>query len=281
MLRIRTLGAGLAASLLALAAGAGSASAADLSQPTYNAPQSAYAPAPAWTYYASVWDSAGYLDALFGNATTAPGPTHQTGCDALEQSLSGCGELEQELAPEYIDADMLHNESQRLSGHLLRRQPEVWDRGAGKVESRAPTIRNHLDDVRIEVLLDIEHLTAKRGDARPIIEEQSRDAVIDHLRFKQRLIALNVGDDFHVELRRHLGDTVGAGAVSGIGHHRLAAKRLDGIDDAAVICGDDRGFDGVGGIHPFVNVLDHGLAGNHRQGFAGQALRPVSCRYNC
>jgi len=49
MLRIRTLGAGLAASLL-IAAGAGSAFAADLSQPTYNAPQPAYTPAQAWSW---------------------------------------------------------------------------------------------------------------------------------------------------------------------------------------------------------------------------------------
>ena len=50
MLRIRTLAAGLAASLLA-AAGAGSASAADLSQPSYNPPPGqAYTPAAAWTW---------------------------------------------------------------------------------------------------------------------------------------------------------------------------------------------------------------------------------------
>jgi outer membrane immunogenic protein len=49
MLRIRTLGAGIAASLLTLAAGAGSAFAADLSQPSYNPPPQSYA-APAWTW---------------------------------------------------------------------------------------------------------------------------------------------------------------------------------------------------------------------------------------
>jgi outer membrane immunogenic protein len=50
MLRIGTLGAGLAASLLAIAASAGSASAADLSQPSYNPPPQQYAPAAAFTW---------------------------------------------------------------------------------------------------------------------------------------------------------------------------------------------------------------------------------------
>jgi outer membrane immunogenic protein len=59
MLRIRTLGAGLAASLL-IAAGAGSAHAADLSQPTYNAPQPAYTPAQAWSW------TGGYVGLLGG-----------------------------------------------------------------------------------------------------------------------------------------------------------------------------------------------------------------------
>ncbi len=50
MLRIRTLAAGMAASLLTLvAAGAGSAFAADLSQPSYAAPPQTYAPA-AWSW---------------------------------------------------------------------------------------------------------------------------------------------------------------------------------------------------------------------------------------
>ena len=50
MLRIRTLAAGVAASLLT-AAGAGSAFAADLSQPSYNPPSQSYAPpTTAWTW---------------------------------------------------------------------------------------------------------------------------------------------------------------------------------------------------------------------------------------
>ena len=50
MQRIRTLGASLGASLLATVAGAGFASAADLSQPSYNPPPQAYSPAPAWSW---------------------------------------------------------------------------------------------------------------------------------------------------------------------------------------------------------------------------------------
>ena len=65
MLRIRTLGAGLAASLL-MAAGAGSAFAADLSQPTYNAPPPAYAPADAaWSW------TGGYVGLLGGYGWSA------------------------------------------------------------------------------------------------------------------------------------------------------------------------------------------------------------------
>ena len=51
MLRIRTLGASLGASLLAVVAGAGAALAADLSTPTYKPPPAqAYSPAPAWSW---------------------------------------------------------------------------------------------------------------------------------------------------------------------------------------------------------------------------------------
>lgn len=50
MSRIRTLGASFGASLLALIGGASVASAADLSQPSYNPPPQAYAPAPAWSW---------------------------------------------------------------------------------------------------------------------------------------------------------------------------------------------------------------------------------------
>lgn len=50
MSRIATLAAGMAASLLTLAAGAGSAFAADLSQPSYTPPPQAYTPASAWTW---------------------------------------------------------------------------------------------------------------------------------------------------------------------------------------------------------------------------------------
>jgi outer membrane immunogenic protein len=51
MLRIRTLAASFGASLLAIATGAGVASAADLSQPSYAPPPAQnYAPASAWTW---------------------------------------------------------------------------------------------------------------------------------------------------------------------------------------------------------------------------------------
>ncbi len=51
MLRIRTLGACFGASVLAIAAGAGSALAADLSQPNYAPPPAqAYNAAPAWSW---------------------------------------------------------------------------------------------------------------------------------------------------------------------------------------------------------------------------------------
>jgi outer membrane immunogenic protein len=70
MLHIRTLAAGAAASLLTIAASAGSAFAADISQPSYTPPPQAYTPTPAWTWtgpYAGLFGGYGWANGTVTN----------------------------------------------------------------------------------------------------------------------------------------------------------------------------------------------------------------------
>jgi hypothetical protein len=67
------------------------------------------------------------------------------------------------------------------------------------------------------------------------------------------------------------GEPVGSGLVVAARHDRRAAERGHGIGDAVIVGGDDDGADGAGVGHALVHVLDHGLAADEYERFAGKS----------
>ena len=77
------------------------------------------------------------------------------------------------------------------------------------------------------------------GDAAPQrahlergIGGERRDRGVDRLGREQRLVPLDVDDHVAVERRGDFGEPVGAALVGRRGHDRLAAERVDRVEDA-------------------------------------------------
>src|ERR1051326_2456957 len=104
-------------------------------------------------------------------------------------------ELEQELAPVRIDADMLE------VGGAGRRMPvspvpEMWDRRSRKVNWELARVGHNLDDTRIHRLLRILDLANEGADANLGIVQQEFGSLVDHPRHDEGFVALHVDDDF-------------------------------------------------------------------------------------
>ena len=80
----------------------------------------------------------------------------------------------------------------------------------------------------------------------------------------------------HGRLAAISSETIGAGTMRRSGHHRDAAKALDGAGNPLIVCGDDHAGDGprLGGAS--IDVFDHRPAGEIRESFSWKARRVVA-----
>ena len=92
----------------------------------------------------------------------------------------------------------------------------------------------------------------------------------------KRQVALDVDDDVAVEVRRNLGNTVGARPMRATRHSYDAAEPLDGGCNPLVVGGDDHGVNAAGVGRAAIDVLDHRLAGDVGQRLSGEARGVVS-----
>ncbi len=77
-------------------------------------------------------------------------------------------------------------------------------------------------------------------------------------------------------MRSDFGDALGSGAMVGAGHTGFAAEAADGVENALIVGGYNYVVDGLSLLGAFVDALDHRLAGEQDERFAGQARGSVT-----
>jgi hypothetical protein len=99
------------------------------------------------------------------------------------------------------------------------------------------------------------------GDLRWRLLQEGSDGSIDGQRINERLVALDIYKDIARFVCSDLGNAFRAGAMVGACHAGLSSKGLDSFQDALVIRGDQDFMDGLRFLSPFIDMLNHGLAG--------------------
>jgi hypothetical protein len=184
----------------------------------------------------------------------------------LEWSPGELGIAEEEVAAESVEAEMKIGGGGPLAGLA-----EVGDGGAGEIEGIAVVVEDDLDCGRVLVFFfGANGCGESRHFEVRVFEERGRH-LVNHVGMKERLVSLDVDDDFGFEAAGDLRDAVGAGGAVGAGHDGLAAEGLDGAADAVIIGGDDDGGGAFGSGGALPDVLDHGFAGDVGEGLGGEA----------
>ena len=135
----------------------------------------------------------------------------------------------------------------------------------------ALAVSHHLDHVRIVPLCQLSNRGLDGRHGRDRRTRQGGNRVLDHSRRKKRQVSLYVDDHFGAEPLRDLGQAIGPGRMVGARHPHFPAKPPHCLDDTFVVSGDDHPRQAVNEAGPLVDVLDHGLATEQRQGFARKA----------
>ena len=108
-----------------------------------------------------------------------------------------------------------------------------------------------------------------------MLEEESRHAV-DVLGIHQRLVALHVEDDVHVEVLHGREDPVRARRQRRVGHDGPSAGGFDRSRDPLVVGRDEDEVDAPRLQRPLEDPDDHGGSGDRMERFSRKALRPVA-----
>ena len=108
-----------------------------------------------------------------------------------------------------------------------------------------------------------------------MFEEESRHA-IDVLGIHQRLVALHVENDVHVEVLHRRENPIRARWQSRIGQDRPPPRRLDRSRDPLVVGRHEDERNAPRLKRPLENPDDHGGSGDRMEGLPREALRPVA-----
>ena len=108
-----------------------------------------------------------------------------------------------------------------------------------------------------------------------MFEEESRHA-IDVLGIHERLVALHVEDDVHVEVFHGREDPIRAGRQRRVGQNRPSTRRFDRSRDSLVVGRHEDERDAPRLKRPLENPDDHGGSGDRMEGLPREALRPVA-----
>ncbi len=193
----------------------------------------------------------------------------------LEFALGQLHELQQELAPKRIDPEVLVEVRQlqplqRVAGLRIAHERHAT---AGKIQRRAVLREGDFHNVGIiEIGGGFEFARQGAHDAFRVGLHPG-DELIDHLRTHQRLVALDVQHEVAIVRAGDLGDAVRAGGAIGRGEHGIAAKGLDGFEDAGIFGGDDDLVEAFGFGRLLVDALHERPARDHRQRLPRKPLR--------
>ena len=174
------------------------------------------------------------------------------------------GEDEQGAAPVGVEADMSIERGPAAAGIA-----GVRNRGPRKVQRKAAAIDDHLHHVRIgQVRRIIEAVVEGRHRDRGV--GKRLDGLGDGAGVEQRLVPLHVHDDVAVERPRNFGQPVGRAVVIGAREPHVAAEPRDDGRDAQIVGRDDDFRDDRRRGGAAVDVLDHRVAVDIREGLAGK-----------
>ncbi len=154
----------------------------------------------------------------------------------------------------------------------------IGDERAREVQRVSRQVDDDLDHVGVLEIRCIRDLVHRRAHRKLGIVQQGLHDLVDHPRVHERLVALDVDDDLHLQAAHHLGHPVGAGVVIRRSEHGLAAEALHGRHDPLVVGGHDDLAEGLRAGRLLVHVLDHRLSQDLLQRLAGQARRCVARR---
>src|ERR1700733_6874070 len=144
------------------------------------------------------------------------------------------------------------------------------DGGAGKIQRLAVEVQNHFDDVGIHDFAGNSDRRTRRRELDGIVVGHGGRNGVHGAGVNQWLITLHVDIDVCGNVGGDLSDAVGASTVIGAGHNGFAAEGFDGGLDSLVFGGDDDARGQGGQADVLNNVLNHGFAGDGRQGLGGE-----------
>ena len=184
-----------------------------------------------------------------------------------------------------LDQGFQRRPCEPIQADVLHPRPVAVGDGASAEHLGAPgQIPHHLDAVgRVDFRVSWHGLG--QGHHRRVRLSKHLGELGDLVRMDKRLVALHVEDPvelFSLPFQRHDSFMTADRAVGAIcrSHDCLPAKAVHHVGDAGVVRGDHHlgaGFR-ARACHAFVDALDHGNAGDHGQGFAWEAGRPVPGR---
>ena len=159
--------------------------------------------------------------------------------------------------------------------------PDVGDDGTAEIERFHPFVEDDFGRVGVEerlleVAVRVEGL-GERGDlCRGVVEASLQG--LDLFGMDEGLVALDIDDDIEALAHFLVGllATIGPAPVLVGGEDRLAAKGLDGFQDACVVGRDAYGVERAADL--LVHSLDHGFAQKIGQRLARKAGRGVAGR---
>ena len=161
------------------------------------------------------------------------------------------------------------------------RWPEVpgpGNRCPTEIMSHAPGIEDHFHNIGVEHLAGIVNPLAQCCDGGLLVLFKVIGNLINQFRRYQRLVPLNVDHAMiriQLQLPRHFFKAVCATGMMGRGHDDFCTKTKTRLLDTGIV-GRDHHAAGAALIRPLADMLDHRLAGNHGQRFAGQTTGSVS-----
>jgi hypothetical protein len=136
-------------------------------------------------------------------------------------------------------------------------------------------LEDDLDDVGIEKIFRRFERPSERGHLQARVFAEGLGDFPYHLRRHEQLVALHVDHDAGGEILRGLGDALGSRFVVRGREKGLSSERLDNIQDARVVRGDeDFALPPLGEAFP--HAADEGLSRDGDKGFPWQALRAVA-----
>lgn len=196
--------------------------------------------------------------------------------EAFEFAGRERGEFEKRVAAKNVKADVF----EMARGDGCSGVADPGNGRAGKIERVAVEIADDLDDIGIHDFVGRGDGDAERGDLRfgagIFGGENGVHASVDDFRRNEREIALNVDVNVGGDVHGDFGDAFGAGAMLAARHDGFAAESFDRRFDALVVRGDDDARDEAALARALNDVLNHGAAGDGREGLAGKTRRSIA-----